>query len=86
MRRHDHGHTLLELLIALAIIGLLACVAMPAFANYRRRNSVIAATRELEATLRFVRSRAITRSAHAGIKFTGSGSTWGRATRPSYVL
>ena len=76
MRRHDHGHTLLELLIALAIIGLLACIAMPAFANYRRRNSVIAAARELEATLRFVRSRAITRSAHAGIKFTGSGSAW----------
>lgn len=76
MRRHDHGHTLLELLIALAIIGLLACITMPAFANYRRRNSVIAAARELEATLRFVRSRAITRSAHTGIKFTGGGSRW----------
>ena len=76
MRRHDHGHSLLELLIAIVILGIMVCVAVPAFATFRRRNSVIAAARELEGTLRFVRSRAITRSAHAGIKFTGSGSSW----------
>lgn len=76
MRRHDHGHSLLELLIALVILGIMVCVAVPAFATYRRRNSVIAAALELEGTLRFVRSRAITRSTHAGIKFTGSGSSW----------
>jgi prepilin-type N-terminal cleavage/methylation domain-containing protein len=76
VRRHDHGHTLLELLVVLAILGILLCIALPAFANYRRRNSVIAAANELEATLRVVRSRAIARSAYAGIKFTGSGSAW----------
>ena len=76
MRRHDHGHTLLELLAVLAILGILLCIALPAFANYRRRNSVIAASRELEATLRVVRSRAIARSAYAGIKFTGDGGAW----------
>jgi len=76
VRRHDRGHTLLELLAVLAILGILLCIALPAFANYRRRNSVIAASRELEATLRIVRSRAIARSAYAAIKFTGSGGAW----------
>ena len=76
MRRHEHGYSLLELLIVLVILGMMVCVAVPAFATYRRKNSIIVAARQLEFTLRFVRSRAITRSAHAGIKFTGSGSDW----------
>jgi prepilin-type N-terminal cleavage/methylation domain-containing protein len=76
VRRHEYGHSLLELLIALAILGLMVCVAVPAFATYRRKNSIIVAARQLEATLRLVRSRSIARSAHAGIKFTGSGSSW----------
>jgi len=76
VQRHDRGHTLLELLAVLAILGILLCIALPAFANYRRRNSVIAASRDLEATFRVVRARAIARSAYAGIKFTGSGGAW----------
>ena len=76
MPRHEHGHTLLELLAALVILGIMVCVAVPAFATFRRRNSVNAAAQELQGTLRLVRSRAIARSAHAGIKFTGSGSAW----------
>jgi len=76
VRRHEHGHTLLELLAALVILGIMVCVAVPAFATYRRRNSIVVAARQLEGTLRFVRSRAITRSANSGMKFTGSGSVW----------
>ena len=76
MRRNEHGHSLLELLVALVILGIMVCAAVPAFATYRRRNSIMVAARELEATLRLVRSRAIARSAYAGIKFTGSGSSW----------
>jgi prepilin-type N-terminal cleavage/methylation domain-containing protein len=76
VRRHEHGHSLLELLTAIVILGIMVCVAVPAFATYRRKNSIYVAARQLETTLRFVRSRAITRSAHAGMKFTGSGSNW----------
>ena len=76
MRRHEHGFSLLEILIALVILGILVCVAAPAFATYRQRNSVRIAARELESTLRYVRSRAITRAACSGIKFTGAGSLW----------
>ena len=76
MRRHQHGLSLLDLLTVIAIIGLLVGITLPAFTTYRRHNSVRAAAHDLEATLRFVRSRAITRAANTGIKFTGSGSSW----------
>jgi prepilin-type N-terminal cleavage/methylation domain-containing protein len=76
VRHHEDGHSLLELLVALVILGIMIGVAVPAFGTYRRRNSVVAAARELEGTLRLVRARAIARSAHAGIKFTGTGNAW----------
>ncbi len=76
MRKCESGHSLLELLICAAIVGLIALVAVPAFGTYRRRNSVISAARELSGTFRFVRSRAITRATEAGIKFTNSGGAW----------
>jgi len=74
---HDrNGFSLLELILAVAIIGLIALCAVPSFANYRRRASVISQATELRSIFRAVRSRAITRTCHAGVKFTRVGNTW----------
>jgi len=74
--RHSDGFTLLEILIVLAIIGVIAICAAPAFGTYRRNASMRAEAAELRGIFRAVRSRAITRATHAGVKFTRAGNTW----------
>ena len=37
MSKRSSGYSLLELLTVMAIVGLIALCAVPAFANYRRR-------------------------------------------------
>jgi prepilin-type N-terminal cleavage/methylation domain-containing protein len=72
----QRGLSLLEIIVALAILGLIAICAVPAFANYRRRVSLNAEAAELRGIFRAVRSRAITRSSHAGVKFTRVRNLW----------
>ena len=74
--RRQHGLTLLEIVVVIAIIGTIAIVSAPAFANYRRSASMRAEVAELRGILRSVRSRAIMRATHAGVKFTRAGNTW----------
>jgi prepilin-type N-terminal cleavage/methylation domain-containing protein len=74
--RQQRGLTLLEALAVLAIIGIVAIASAPAFATYRRSASMKAEVAELRGILRSVRSRAIMRGRHAGVKFTRAGNTW----------
>jgi len=71
-----NGFTLLELLTVVAIIGIIALVSMPAFSNYRRNASMKAEVAELRGILRAVRSRAIARGQHCGVKFTRVANVW----------
>jgi prepilin-type N-terminal cleavage/methylation domain-containing protein len=74
--RREHGLTMLEILVVLAIVGVVAIASAPAFANYRRAASLRAEVAEVRGILRAVRSRAIMRSTHAGVKFIRAGNVW----------
>jgi len=74
--KRQNGITLIELIVVVAIIGIIALCAIPAFANYRRQASVIAAGNEMRSLLREVRSRAIARGRYSGVKFVKSGKNW----------
>ena len=75
MSKRSHGYSLLELLTVVAIIGIIALCAIPAFANYRRRMSVLAAAEQFRNIFRLTRQRAITSGHNVGVKFI-EGREW----------
>ena len=75
MSKRTLGYSLLEILTVLAILGVILLSVIPAFGNYRRRMSIIAASQEFQSILRKTRSRAIASGHNAGVKFI-SGREW----------
>ncbi len=63
-------------MIAVAIIGLIAAVALPAFSSIHRRSAVRAATKELQTIFHLARSRAIARGMNTGVKFLRFEGEW----------
>ena len=76
MRAETRGFTLLELLTTIAIIGIIVACAVPNWLALRRRSAVRQAAAELRSILHLTRSRAITKSNNAGVKFIASASDW----------
>lgn len=76
MRSAQRGYSLVELLTALAILGCIALVSIPAFASMRRRSAVRLASYELRSIFHQTRSRAIARNANAGVRFSLLSGKW----------
>ncbi len=75
MHRHgQRGVSLIELITALAIIGICLLVALPAFANLRRRNAIRAASLAILGAFRETRARAIARNRYTAVKFVHTTS------------
>lgn len=61
MKRAQNGFTLLELMVVLAIVGVLMAVAIPAMGDFLRNGRITAAANDVMAALHFTRSEAIKR-------------------------
>jgi prepilin-type N-terminal cleavage/methylation domain-containing protein len=72
-RPQTAGYSLAEMLIVVAIIGVLSLLSVPAFMNYQRANSFRSAARTFTADLRAARAMAIQQSFDVRVEFTMGG-------------
>jgi len=70
------GFTLIELMITLAVLGVLAAIAAPSFSDILERRKLNGAGEALFASLLFAKTEAIKRNAPVRVSFVGSGATW----------
>lgn len=82
-RRRQLGLTLLELLIAMAVAGIVAAVGVPAFRAFSQNQNRLTGTTELAYTLGYARSEAIKRAQFVTVcrsvdqsSCSGAGADW----------
>lgn len=83
------GVTLLEMLIAMAILGIIVSVAMPSMSGFTANQRLLGAAEQIHGHLQQARSEAVGRSATVYVNFSASGTTswtYGVSTTNSCTL
>ena len=70
------GFTLVELIVAMAIIAIIATMAVPSMSSYFDKRRAIEAAEDLYANMQMARSEAIARSSTIHMRFNSAGATW----------
>jgi len=76
MSKQERGQTLVELLIALAVGGVILTTAWHAVDYARRTVALVSATSELRALFQNTRAMAIARRRNVAIRFRQEGDSW----------
>lgn len=71
----DKGFTLLELMVAVAIVAILASVAVPSMSDYITRGRLLSATEAIYSNFQLSRSIALARNDDISVVFGGTGTT-----------
>jgi type IV fimbrial biogenesis protein FimT len=69
------GFTILELLVAMAILGILLTVAMPSMGSFSANHKLIGAAEQIYGHLQQMRTESIARSTTTVAKFAANGTT-----------
>src|SRR3954470_18670744 len=79
-KRSDAGFSIVEMLTVVAIIGVIALVVVPNFAQYMRSGKLKSSMRQLTFDIRSARQRAVSRNDFTRVRFTFS------STASSYIV
>jgi type IV fimbrial biogenesis protein FimT len=69
------GFTLIEMLVAMAIVGILLIIGIPSFVSFQRNSELTSATNSLIAAINAARGEAMKRGMNAMV-VPSDGSTW----------
>jgi prepilin-type N-terminal cleavage/methylation domain-containing protein len=72
--RNSRGFSLVEMIVVVAIIGVLSLVSVPAFINFQRTQRIRGALRTFAGDIRTARQIAITRNVITRIEVTGTST------------
>ena len=72
MKRASRGFTLIEMMIAIFILGILTALAVPSFVSLSNRNRLTSQANELLGAIQFARTEAI--RTNSKVTFCGAGS------------
>lgn len=70
------GLTLVELLITIAIIGVLATLAIPSYTAWIQNSRIRTAAESIQTGLQMARAEAVSRNASVQLDFRGTNSAW----------
>jgi prepilin-type N-terminal cleavage/methylation domain-containing protein len=70
----SRGYTIIEILVVVAIIGIMSLVTVPAMVNFQRANTVKAALRSFTSDIRNCRQRAISRNSQVRLELDSSNT------------
>ncbi len=75
MKTSARGFTLIEMVVAVAVLGILAVVAAPAIGEYLATQRLKGAAEELQTDLQFARMESVQRNAAVTVTLAGTGYT-----------
>lgn len=84
-QRHQQGFTLVELMVVIAITGILAVLATPSMVGMIRKNQVNTEARSLVSTLQETRSTAILNRKAQDVSWTSNRKDILKDSRPATV-
>jgi type IV fimbrial biogenesis protein FimT len=75
MKSSYRGFTLIELIVAMAVLGILAAVAAPAIGEYLATQRLKGAAEELQTDLQFARMESVQRNSAITVSLSSTGYT-----------